>query len=49
MAEAHEELQAQLLTRGLETGRSLLGPPPHSSLAAELTEMTNDQVFILQH
>lgn len=46
--EAHEELQAQMLNKGLETGRSLLGPPPQSSLAAELTEMSNDQVCIKQ-
>ncbi|XP_077285871.1 rab11 family-interacting protein 3-like isoform X2 [Arctopsyche grandis] len=44
LLEAHEELQAQMLNKGLETGRSLLGPPLQSSLAAELTEMSNDQI-----
>lgn len=52
LSEAQEELQAQILTRGVEEGRSLLdgvsGPLVHTnSLAHELSQMSDDQVRIL--
>lgn len=52
LSEAQEELQAQILTRGVEEGRSLLdgvsGPlVATNSLAHELSQMSDDQV--IQH
>lgn len=49
LSEAQEELQAQILTRGVEEGRSLLdgvsGPlVAANSLAHELSQMSDDQV-----
>ncbi|XP_073946991.1 rab11 family-interacting protein nuf [Choristoneura fumiferana] len=48
LSEAQEELQAQILTRGVEEGRSLLdgvsGPLVANSLAAELSQMSDDQL-----
>lgn len=50
LSEAQEELQAQILTRGVEEGRSLLngvsGPlVATNSLAHELSQMSDDQVI----
>lgn len=51
LREALEEAQAQLLSQGLEQGRTLLGeqPPPLSgtSLADELEAMSADKVFLV--
>ncbi|XP_063382374.1 rab11 family-interacting protein 4A isoform X3 [Cydia fagiglandana] len=48
LSEAQEELQAQILTRGVEEGRSLLdgvsGPLVANSLAHELSQMSDDQL-----
>ncbi|KAG7295927.1 hypothetical protein JYU34_021016 [Plutella xylostella] len=49
LSEAQEELQAQILTRGVEEGRSLLdgvsGPlVATNSLAHELSQMSDDQI-----
>lgn len=49
LSEAQEELQAQILTRGVEEGRSLLdgvsGPlVATNSLAHELSQMSDDEV-----
>lgn len=49
LSEAQEELQAQILTRGVEEGRSLLdgvsGPlVGTNSLAHELSQMSDDEV-----
>ncbi|GBP54277.1 Rab11 family-interacting protein 4A [Eumeta japonica] len=48
LTEAQEELQAQILTRGVEEGRSLLdgvsGPLLPNSLAHELSQMSDDQL-----
>lgn len=49
LSEAQEELQAQILTRGVEEGRSLLdgvsGPlVAGNSLAHELSQMSDDEV-----
>lgn len=49
LTEAQEELQAQILTRGVEEGRSLLdgvnGPLcATNSLAHELSQMSDDEV-----
>lgn len=55
LTEAQEELQAQILTRGVEEGRSLLdgvnGPLcATNSLAHELSQMSDDEVnFTLRH
>lgn len=54
LTEAQEELQAQILTRGVEEGRSLLdgvnGPLcATNSLAHELSQMSDDEVNFLQH
>lgn len=51
LSEAQEELQAQILTRGVEEGRSLLdgvsGPlVATNSLAHELSQMSDDEVFL---
>lgn len=51
LSEAQEELQAQILTRGVEEGRSLLdgvsGPlVGTNSLAHELSQMSDDEVNI---
>lgn len=50
LSEAQEELQAQILTRGVEEGRSLLdgvsGPlVGTNSLAHELSQMSDDEVI----
>ena len=43
--ESNEELQAQMLNKGLEEGRSLLANPAHNnSLAAELEAMDENEV-----
>ncbi|XP_063363156.1 rab11 family-interacting protein 4 isoform X2 [Cydia amplana] len=48
LSEAQEELQAQILTRGVEEGRSLLdgvsGPLVANSLAHELSQMSDDEL-----
>lgn len=47
LSEAQEELQAQILTRGVEEGRSLLnvsGPLVANSLAHELSQMSDHEV-----
>lgn len=51
LSEAQEELQAQILTRGVEEGRSLLdgvsGPLGAThSLAHELSQMSDDEVTL---
>lgn len=53
LSEAQEELQAQILTRGVEEGRSLLdgvsGPlVATNSLAHELSQMSDDEVSTYQ-
>lgn len=45
LVEANEELQASLLTAGVEQGRLLTAG--ETSLAAELEAMTHDQVYLL--
>ena len=42
LQESHEELQALLLTRSIQEGRSLL--TDSNNLAAELEQMTQDDV-----
>ncbi|KAG8244730.1 hypothetical protein J6590_015268 [Homalodisca vitripennis] len=43
LQEAHEELQAMILSRGVEEGRNLLSSANEShSLAAELDDMSHD-------
>lgn len=44
LQESHEELQALLLTRSIQEGRSLL--TDSNNLAAELEQMTQDDVSI---
>ncbi|XP_068618436.1 rab11 family-interacting protein 4A-like isoform X3 [Battus philenor] len=47
LSEAQEELQAQILTRGVEEGRSLLhvsGPLLENSLAHELSQMSDHEL-----
>lgn len=53
LRESLEEAQAQLLSQGLEQGRTLLGEQPAlglagTSLAAELEEMSSDKVRAFQ-
>lgn len=45
LQEANEELQANLLTAGVEQGRLLTAG--ETSLAAELEAMTHDQVYMV--
>lgn len=45
LVEGNEELQAQLLSSGLEEGRQLLESGP-KSLAVELDDMSGEQVLI---
>lgn len=42
-----EELQAQLLTKGLEEGRELVTSVQNNSLAAEFEAMTQEEVRFL--
>ncbi|XP_046659723.1 rab11 family-interacting protein 4-like isoform X2 [Homalodisca vitripennis] len=45
LQEAHEELQAMILSRGVEEGRNLLSSANEShSLAAELDDMSHDDI-----
>jgi hypothetical protein len=48
--ENNEELQAQMLNKGLEEGRTLLANPQHTnSLAAEFEAMSENEVRVMMY